>query len=151
MKAPYYLLLTAATLLTACGDKKKEGVTPEIDYSAPVAAPGYISYNRDGTVTTTPATAEYEAANSNHPLDWLTIKGLGATVIYAKSAGAGDDKYLMYKLLIGGDYSNTSDLPRSTLTKTSAGWSGTFAGDFTPMKSPVTYKLRSGTFTNIKE
>ncbi|RYU79172.1 hypothetical protein [Hymenobacter persicinus] len=156
MKTTYCLLLTAATLLTACS-KKEEVLPPEIDYSAPVAASGYIAYNLDGVVATRPATARYEAAGVNHPTyDWLIINGVNPatntgvnTLIYAKPPGAPDDQYRMFTMSVEYPFPSLTSLP-CTLVKTGAGWSGTFASDFTPMKSSITYKLRSGTFTNIK-
>ncbi|RYU77909.1 hypothetical protein, partial [Hymenobacter persicinus] len=136
MKLPYSLLLTAATLLTACSKKDEEVLPPEIDYSAPVAPPGYVTYNRDGVVTSRPASARYEAATPPHPADdWLRISEtnpatgtVGTVIIYGKPAGAAADKFVVYWMPIEGySYSSRSDTPPCTLTKTSAGWSGTFA------------------------
>jgi hypothetical protein len=163
MKLPYYLLLTGATLLTACSDKEEKVVAPEIDFSAPVARPGYVTYNQDGKVVTYRAVAFRRGAlpgsgvnqYMEHILQIQMLDSVSgaelpfAYIRYEKAPGASDAEFKGTNLSVPNYL--YYDLLASTLVKTSRGWSGTFSGNFTPWNTPITYKVRSGTFTDIQE
>jgi hypothetical protein len=161
MKNGIYPLLAALALVAACAGEKDPS-PPETDFSAPLAKPGFVSCNRDGRVTTSRAVAVRGPAGQCFAmLECLTISfsdtipGEGvvqSAIFYTKPIGSSDSEFKIHEhMIVGYPYRTHGFESSCSITKTSQGWSGTFAGDFLPMKAQTPYRLRSGTFTDIKE
>jgi hypothetical protein len=152
MKRSLLLLFTTLSLVTGCGSDSSNDPQPVVATNA-----GKLTATAEGLTFTGTAESKYDPATATGTgVDLLSINTTTPnkeyfSVFYTKPAGAAESQYK----LVGVRYDRTNTRsyyyqPTGTLSKSAAGWSGTFAAKLAANSTATDGTVSAGTFTDVK-